>query len=135
MTRSWLLTIAAIASLAAPAVDDAAGGSRDPGLVATDKSDKSETGCTFIRGVTTCVSEVSSTETEERVVTSGCIAGPIGVPGVRRTTFLDTYIVTEQTITRSHGRSGGTFEITTSRSRVLTSSVLVSSTCEPIASP
>ena len=91
--------------------------------------------CTFQRGVTTCVSLIERTETIERVVTSGCLAGPTGVPGVRRTVFSDTYTVTERTVTESHGRNGQQFDAVTSTARTLTSSTLISSTCEPIVVP
>jgi len=89
-------------------------------------------GCTFDRGVTTCVWVVERTETVERVVTSGCLAGPSGVPGVRRTVFSDTYAITELTVTQSHGRHGRQIDATTTTVRTLTGSTLVSSTCEPI---
>ena len=89
--------------------------------------------CTFDRGVTTCVSVVERIETVERVVTSGCLAGPTGVPGVRRTVFSDTYTVVEHTVTESHGRNGPQFDATTSTVRTLTGSTQISSTCEPIS--
>jgi hypothetical protein len=89
--------------------------------------------CTFHRGVTTCVSLIERTETIERVVTSGCLAGPTGVPGVRRSVFSDIFTVTERTVTESHGRNGPEFDAVTSTVRTLTSSTLISSTCEPIA--
>jgi hypothetical protein len=40
-------------------------------------------------------------------VTRGCVAGPPpGVPGGRRETFLDTFLITEETVTLAHGHGG-----------------------------
>jgi hypothetical protein len=90
--------------------------------------------CTFQRGTTTCVQVLHRIEVEERVVTRGCVAGPPpGAPGVRRETFLDTFLATEETVTLAHGRRGPIYRTSVSTSRVLFHSQLIASTCEPIS--
>ena len=129
MTRTWKLAVPAITVVAFGVA---------PGFTFAHPSGEAATGdaptdCSFDRGVTTCVSITERTETAERIVTSGCVAGPTGVPGVRRTTYRDTYTIIEVTETKSHGHQGIEFDTTTSTTRVLTSSVELSSTCEPIS--
>ena len=92
-----------------------------------------EATCSFQSGTTTCISVQVNLESVERTVTSGCIAGPPpGVVGVRRQTFIDTVRVTETTTVRSRGRRGPGYDVTTTTTREILSSQLVSSTCEPL---
>ena len=90
--------------------------------------------CEFDLGTTTCTTVVETLETAERTVFSGCLAGPPpGVAGVRRQTFLDTFLVSTTTITRSRGRRGPVYEVSTATTSELLSSQLVDSSCTPIA--
>jgi hypothetical protein len=89
--------------------------------------------CAFQSGTTTCISVQRNVESVERTVTSGCVAGPPPfVPGVRRQTFVDTVLVTVTTTVRSRGRRGPVYDVTTTTTREILSSQLVSSTCEAL---
>ena len=89
-------------------------------------------GCTFAQGTTTCVATTRRTETTERIVVSGCLSGPTGVPGRRTTTFRDTFLVTETTTTRAHGRQGPIYDSRSAVTRMLVTSIQISSVCEPL---
>ncbi len=88
--------------------------------------------CTFHRGTTTCVSAVTQSATEQRVLTSGCLAGPERVPGVRRRVFEDVFAVTIETTTLSRGRRGHVHDVTTTEFSTLVSSRFVEDTCAPV---
>lgn len=88
--------------------------------------------CTFDRGTTTCTSVVQSTTTGTHTAVSGCLAGPTGVPGRRERTFQDTYLVTVTTTTLSHGRHGPVYDSRTDTMRQVTSSTLLSDTCQTL---
>jgi hypothetical protein len=91
-------------------------------------------GCTFVRGVTTCITVTQHTEESTHTEISGCTVGPAfpPVPGVRSRTFLDVFLVTETTTTLQHGRAGRVFDTQTTSERQLLSSTLVSDVCEPL---
>jgi hypothetical protein len=91
-------------------------------------------GCSFSRGVTTCVTVTQHTEQSFHTETSGCTVGPAfpPVPGARTRTFLDVFLVTETTTTLQHGRAGKVFDTQTTTERQLLSSTLISDVCMPI---
>jgi hypothetical protein len=106
-------------------------------LSATSVQQQARTGgengaCSFSRGVTTCVTTTQHQETATHVEYSGCRYGPNAVPGRRSRTFSDTYLVTETTTTKYHGRSDHAFSSHTTTSRQLVSSRQISDVCEPI---
>jgi hypothetical protein len=91
-------------------------------------------GCTFSRGVTTCVAITQHTEQSTHSEISGCTVGPgfPPIPGARTRTFLDVFLVTETTTTLRHGRAGAVFDTQTTTTRQLQSSTLISDVCVPI---
>jgi hypothetical protein len=101
---------------------------------AKDQNHDVDANCTFDRGVTICTYVSQRSETLTRVVYSGCVVGPFfpPQPGRRVTTYEDTYLVTTTTTTYQHGRHGKIYDSTTTVERVLESSRLVSSVCEPL---
>ncbi len=88
--------------------------------------------CSFDRGTTTCVTTTQSTETEMRRLVSGCLYGPLAVPGRRERIFEDRYLVTVTTTTLQHGKEGKVYETRTETSRSLLGSQLVADTCVPV---
>jgi len=88
--------------------------------------------CSFERGTTTCTSVAQATIAGTHTAFSGCLYGPVGLPGRRQRTFADTYLVTSTTTTLSHGRKGPVYDSKTTTTRQLTSSTLVSDTCQPL---
>ena len=91
--------------------------------------------CSFSRGTTTCVSTIQYEETSTRQVFSGCVVGPSFPPvgGRRIRTFSDVYLVTVERTTYYRGQSEHSYGSEDREvSRVLTSSTLVSDTCEAI---
>lgn len=115
--RNMFLVLAVVAPLALSAVAPVA---------------SADDGCTFEHGTTTCVTTTRHTEITERIVVSGCLSGPTGVPGRRTTTFRDTFLVTATTTTRAHGRQGPIYDSQTDVTRTLVSSAQISSVCEPL---
>jgi hypothetical protein len=91
-------------------------------------------GCTFERGVTTCVTVTQRQEVSTHTETSGCVVGPSlpPIPGRRLRTFQDVFLVTETTTTLQHGRAGKVFDTQTTTDRQLVSSTLISDVCEPL---
>jgi len=90
--------------------------------------------CSFDRGTTTCVTTEQYTEKGSHVEYSGCLAGPPPDfrPGSRARTFEDTWQVTVTTTTLYRGRSDHAYDSSSSSSRVLLSSTLISDVCSPI---
>jgi hypothetical protein len=91
-------------------------------------------GCTFSRGVTTCITITQHEEQSTHTEVSGCAFGPTipPIPGRRTRTFLDLFLVTETTTTLQHGRAGKVFDTQTTTERQLLSSTLLSDVCEPL---
>jgi hypothetical protein len=91
-------------------------------------------GCSFAKGVTTCVTVTQHLEESTHTETSGCVVGPSlpPIPGRRVRTFQDVILVTETTTTLQHGRSGKVFDTRTTTQTQLVSSTLISDVCLPL---
>jgi hypothetical protein len=91
-------------------------------------------GCTFSKGVTTCVTVTQQQVQSTRTVFSGCTVGPSfpPIPGRREQTFRDVTLVTTTTTTLQHGRAGSVFDTQTTTDTQLLSSTLISDVCVPI---
>ena len=88
--------------------------------------------CTFLKGVTTCVTTTQSIETSTHEEISGCVAvdGTKFVPGRRSRTFVDQLEITMTTTTLQHGRNGKVFNTSTDTQTEILSSMLISDACE-----
>jgi hypothetical protein len=132
-----LALVAACADLTAPPARTPVAVGEAPSLAAADparaaRAKRPREGCSFSRGTTTCVTVSRSTETETIRMTSGCTFGPTGIPGRRTRTLETTYLVTATTTTLSPGVAGRVYDTSTSVSRELAGSVLVSDVCEAL---
>jgi hypothetical protein len=87
--------------------------------------------CHFSRGVTTCTTSAQHVETGTHAEVSGCMAfnGTAFVAGRRTRTFDDQVLVTELTTTLRHGRHGPVYDTSTSTTRAMVASTLVSDQC------
>ena len=90
--------------------------------------------CQFARGVTACTTTSQHVEPGTHSEVSGCMAfnGTVFVAGRRTRTFNDQTQITDTTVTRQHGRNGKIFDTSTTTTRTLLTSTLVSDTCVPI---
>jgi len=90
--------------------------------------------CSFERGTTSCVTTEQYTEIGTHDEISGCLAGPPPIfrTGRRTRTFSDTWLVTVTTTTLYRGRSQHDYNTSTSTTRQLIGSTLVSDVCEAI---
>ena len=80
-----------------------------------------------------CTASTQRVEAVERVEVGGCLAGPTGAPGVRRTRYLDTYLITTETTTGYKQDKLDRVVFTRSdETRALLSSQQLERTCEPI---
>ena len=88
--------------------------------------------CTFDAGTLTCVYVDVVYQTSTHTAVSGCLYGPTGLPGRRERVFEDTYKLTAVTTTLRHGYAGSLYNVSTTVTRTLESSVQISDTCSPI---
>ncbi len=129
------LLVVACDSATAPTVSMHLLAPSSPTYAAITSSSPNQAGsCSFDRGTTTCVTTEQYTETSSHVEYSGCLAGPPPDfrTGSRARTFSDSWQVTITTTTLYRGRSDRSYDTSSSTSRLLLSSVLVSDVCEPI---